>query len=181
MLPKRKDAKAFPPIVKFDARYGTFTRVDRVQDEDGGWKTELHEIPADDFEVIADLANLQIGWVHFGGSGVAPDFRMCGVEDDIGEKPGDNFKEGFRLKVKLTNGAGDDVRELASTAIGLWKRIGLWKSMDELHTAYAMGVQKNKNKLPLVGVHEIIAVEGKTTTYRPDFRILKWVTRPSDL
>jgi hypothetical protein len=100
---------------------------------------------------------------------------MYRIEDDIGDKPGDNFKEGFRLKVKLTNGAGDDVRELASTAIGLWK------SVDELHTAYAKGVQKNKNKLPLVGVHEIIAVEGKTTTYRPDFRILRWVARPSDL
>ena len=174
MLPERKDAKSFLPIVKFDGRRGVFTRVDRVQDEAGNWKTDPHEIPADDFEFVADLANLQIGWIHFGGNG-APDFRMYGIEDDIGDKPGDNFKEGFRLKVKLTNGAGDDVRELASTAIGLWK------SVDELHTAYAKGVQKNKNKLPLVGVHEIIAVEGKTTTYRPDFRILRWVARPSDL
>jgi len=175
MLPKRKDLKSFLPVVKFDARCGKFTRVDRVQDGVGNWRTELLEIPSDDFEFIADLANLQIGWIHFGGSGQPPDFRMFGVEDDIGDKPGDNFKEGFRLKVKLTNGAGDDVRELASTAIGLWK------SMDELHTAYAKGVGKNKDKLPLVGVHEIITVEGKTTTYRPDFKILKWVARPGDL
>ena len=108
-LPKRKDLRSFMPIVKFDARYGKFTRVDRVQDEGGNWKTELHEIQADDFEFIADLDNLQVGWMHFGGSGQAPDFRMHGLDEDIGDKPGDDFKEGFRLKVKLTNGAGDDV------------------------------------------------------------------------
>jgi hypothetical protein len=175
MLPKRKDAKSFTPIVKFDATRGTFTRVDRVQNEAGNWGSELHEIPADDFEVIADLANLQVGWISFGGNGQAPDFRMVGLDQDIGDRPSDKYKEGFRLKVKLTNGAGDDVREIASTAIGLWK------SMDELHCAYEKGVAKNKNKLPLVGVHEVIAVEGKTTTYRPDFRIIKWVARPSDL
>ena len=31
MLPKRKDTQTFLPIVKFDARHGKFTRVDRVQ------------------------------------------------------------------------------------------------------------------------------------------------------
>jgi hypothetical protein len=99
-----------------------------------------------------------------------------GLDDDIGDRPTDKHREGFRLKVKLTNGAGDDVRELASTALGLWK------SMDELHCAYEKGVGKNKNKLPLVGVSEVITVEsGKTITYRPDFKILKWVARPSDL
>jgi hypothetical protein len=175
MLPKRKDVKTFASVVKFNAREGKFIRVDRTQDEDGNWRTEPHEIPSDDFEFVADLANLQIGWLHFGGNGVAPDFRMFDLDADIGEKPGDTFKEGFRLKVKLTNGAGDDVRELASTAIGLWK------SVDELHTAYTKGATKNRGKLPLVGVHEIIKVEGKTATYRPDFKILKWVARPKDL
>ena len=174
MLPKRKDAKTFLPIVKFDARSGKFTRVDRVQNEAGEWESELHEIPFDDFEVVADLVNLQIGWINFGGNGQAPDFRMVNVDEDIGDRPSDKHKEGFRLKVKLTNGAGNDVREMASTALGLWK------SMDELHCAHEKGVSKNKGKLPLVGVHEVIAVDGKTTTYRPDFKILKWVARPSD-
>jgi hypothetical protein len=101
--------------------------------------------------------------------------RAESSDNDIGDKPGDKFKEGFRLRVKLTNGAGDDVRELASTAMGLWK------SVDELHSAYEKGVTKNKDKLPLVGITEMIAVEGKTVTYRPDFKIIKWVARPSDL
>jgi hypothetical protein len=177
-LPNRKDAKSFLPIMKFDARTGKFTRVDRVQDDAGNWESELHEIPADDFEVIADLANLEIGWIAFGGNGQPPDFKMVAVAnaDDIGNQPSDKHKEGFRVRIKLTNGAGDDVREMASTAIGFWK------SMDELHCAYEKGVAKNKNKLPLIGVREVIAIEGKSTlTYRPDFKILKWVARPSDL
>jgi hypothetical protein len=175
MLPKRKDVKSFPEIIKYDARYGTFTRVDRRQNDVGEWVTEKHEIPLDDVEFVADMPNLQVGWVHFGGSGKAPDFRMHGLDTDIGDKPGDDYKEGFKLKVKLTNGAGGDVREFASTAIGLWK------SVDELHSAYEAGANKNKGKLPLVGVDEDVVVEGKTTTHRPAFRIIKWVARPSDL
>ena len=100
---------------------------------------------------------------------------MVGLGQDIGDRPSDKHKEGFRVKLRLTNGAGDGVYEMASTAIGAWK------SMDELHSAFEKGVSKNKGKLPLVGVHEVITVEGKSTTYRPDFKILKWVARPADL
>ena len=179
MLPKRKDLKSFLPIVKINALDGKITRSDRVQDEDGNRATQAHEIPVDDFEFIPDMPNLEIGWIHFGGNGQAPDFRMKlaeGFDNDIGDRPGDKFKEGFRLRVKLTSGAGDDVRELASTSIGLWK------SIDELHDLYAEGVEKNEGRLPLVGIREMITVEGKmTTTFRPDFEILKWVLRPPDL
>ena len=92
MLPKRKDTKAFLPIVKFNALEGTFVRVDRTQDESGGWKTELHEIEVDDFEFVADMPNLEIGWINFGSSGQAPDFKMKWAEsfdNDIGDKPSD--------------------------------------------------------------------------------------------
>lgn len=173
MLPKRKDVKSFLDRFKYDARYGTFTRVDRRQ-ENGDWITEKHEIPLDDVEFIADVPNMKIGWMYFSASG-APDFRMFNINEDIGPQPGDGYKEGFKLKVKLTNGAGDDVRELASTALGLWK------SIDELHSEYEAGAKKNKGKLPLVGIDEDVVIEGKTTTHRPTFRIIKWVARPSDL
>ena len=180
MLPKRKDTKSFLPIAKISALDSKITLPDRVQDKGGNWETKVRTIPTDDFEAIFDMPNLEIGWINFGGNGQAPDFRMKPAssfdpDPDIGDKPGDKFKEGFRLKIKLTNGAGDDVRELSSTAVGLWR------SMDELHSAYEAGVIKNKDKLPLVGITEMIAVEGKTVTYRPDFKIIKWVPRPSDL
>ena len=72
MLPKRKDTKAFLPIVKFNALEGTFVHVDRTQDESGGWKTELHEIEVDDFEFVADMPNLEIGWIISAATGRRP-------------------------------------------------------------------------------------------------------------
>jgi hypothetical protein len=68
MLPKRKDQKSFPPIVKFNALNGKVTRPDRVQDKDGNWKTQVHEIPIDDFEFVADIPHLEIGWIDFGAT-----------------------------------------------------------------------------------------------------------------
>ena len=74
---------------------------DRVQDKGGNWETKVRTIPIDDFEAIFDMPNLEIGWINFGGNGQAPDFRMKPAssfdpDPDIGDKPGDKFKEGFR-------------------------------------------------------------------------------------
>ena len=54
----------------------------------------------------------------------------------------------------------------------------------ELERLSGMLEQKGATTLryPLVGVREVITVEsGKAITYRPDFKIVKWVARPSDL
>ena len=83
------------------------------------------------------MPKLEIGWMDFGGNGQAPDFRMFDLDTDIGDRPGEKFKEGFRFRVKLTNGAGDDVRELASTAIGSGK---VWR----VHNLYVKGVRKTR-------------------------------------
>jgi hypothetical protein len=159
--------------LKFDARDGRFARVDRVEDS-GQWRSENTEIDIKDMEFVADLERLEVGWVCF-PTGQAPEFHMVPIGKDIGDPPGDKFKEGFRLKVKLQNGAGNDVREFASTAAGLWD------SVDELHDEYLAGKDKHRNKLPVVGVHEMIRRDGRQTTYRPSFEILKWVPRPADL
>lgn len=145
-LPKRRSAKTFTPVLKFDARTGVFVRIDRKQDDSGGWKSDPHEIPYDDVEFVADLPNLQIGWISFGGNGTPPDFRMVSVDQDVGDKPGDAYKEGFRLRLRLGESAGGDTRELASTALGIWR------SVDELHCAYEKGASNkaNKDKLPLL-------------------------------
>jgi hypothetical protein len=172
-LPKRKDRKSFDPVVKFNAKEGKFVRCDRVEGENG-WETKEHEVAADEFQAIVDLDNIQVGWIAYTTSG--PDMRLVGTDEDIGDRPSDAFKEGFRLRMKLQNGAGDDIRELSSTAIGLWN------SIDELHSEFVEGRSKHKGKLPLVGVTEIARVSTKNgVTYRPIFEIAKWVARPSDL
>jgi hypothetical protein len=171
---KRKSTASFIPLVKYDARSGKATRCDRTQDADGNWVTETVDI-TDTFEAVVDLANVEVGWINFTAGG-APDFRMVPLGGDIGDAPSDKHKQGFRLKLKLTNGAGNDVRELASTAVALWNAI------DELHDEYLDGVAKHKNKLPVVGIAETKQVRTAAgVNYAPVFEITSWLPRPPEL
>jgi len=161
-------------VCKFDARSGEMNRCDREQDSNGTWHTKQVDI-TETFEAIVDLENMEIGWIAFPPGG-QPDFRMVPVGTDVGEPPTDNHKEGFRLQMKLTNGAGDDIREFASTS----KMV--WQSLDELHDEYLEGCVKHKGKLPIVGIAEVAKVHtGSGTHYRPIFEITGWAKRPSDL
>jgi hypothetical protein len=172
-LGKRKDTANFTALVKYDARSGKFTRCDREQD-DTGWVTKATDI-TDDFEAVFDLENVEVGWVCFTAGG-APDFRMVRLGDDIGERPSDKHREGFRVRVKLSNGAGDDVRELSSTAVALWN------ALDELHDEYLEDAKKHRNKLPVVSIAETKRVTTAAgSNYAPVFEITKWVPRPADL
>lgn len=172
-LGKRRDAPNITPLVKIDARSGKVTRCDREQDMGGNWTTKQVDI-TDSFEAIFDLENAEVGWMAF--SAGRPDFHMVRPGADIGEPPSDNHKEGFRLRLKLANGAGDDVREFASTSKVVWQ------SLDELHDEYLEGVVKHKGKLPVVGIAEMAQVQTPSGTYyRPIFEITGWAKRPSDL
>ena len=171
---KRKITASFIPLVKYDARSGKATRCDRAQDADGNWVTEAVDI-TDTFEAVFDLESIEIGQISFTAGG-APDFRMVPLGGDIPDPPSDKYKEGFRLRLKLMNGAGNDVRELASTAVALWNAI------DELHDEYLDGVAKHKNKLPVVGIAETKQVRTAAgVNYAPVFEITSWVPRPPEL
>ena len=172
-LGKRKDTANITPLVKYDARNGRLTRCDRVQ-ENGGWATQAVDI-TNDFEAVMDLPNIETGWVLL-ASGSAPDLRMFPLGDDIGDRPSDKHKEGFRVRLLLRNGAGDDVRELMSTARALWNAV------DELHDEYLDGATKHKGKLPVVGIAEYKEVSTAAgTNYAPCFEITGWVPRPPEL
>jgi hypothetical protein len=173
-LGKRKDALNFTPLVKFDARNGKLFRCDRVQDDTGDWETKQTDI-TDSFSAIVDMENIEIGWIAF-SSGGPPDFKMVPVGSEIGERPSDNHKEGFRVRMKLANGAGNDVRELTSTAKSNWQ------SLDDLHDEYLNERSKHKGKLPIVGIAEVAQVKTAAgTNYRPIFVITGWTKRPADL
>jgi hypothetical protein len=173
-LGKRHDMSNLTPLVKFDARTGKLFRCDRIQDSSGNWTSKQIDI-TDSFGATVDMENIEVGWIAF-SSGNPPDFKMVPVGKEIGDRPSDNHKEGFRLKMKLANGAGDDVRELASTAKAIWQ------SLDELHDDYLGERDKHKGKLPVVGIAEITQVRTAAgTNYRPIFEITDWAKRPDDL
>jgi hypothetical protein len=171
---KRRDTPNIIPRCNFDARSGEMNRCDREQDGGGNWHTKQVDI-TENFEAIIDLENIEVGYIAFTLGG-QPDFRMVPVGTDLGEPPSDNHKEGFRLRMKLTNGAGNDVREFASTSKVVWQ------SVDELHDEYLEDCAKHKGKLPIVSIAEVAQVRTASSTfYRPIFEITGWAKRPNDL
>jgi hypothetical protein len=173
ILGKRKTISvAYDPIVKFDARNGTITRCDRVQEKNGEWATKPHAIAIEDFEAVPDVPGIQVGYLCF----TPPDFKLVPLGQDYGDPPSDKHKEGFRIRMLLRNGSGSGVHELSSTAVGLWE------SLNELCAAYDAACGKHKGELPVVGVAEMVRTTTKSgTNYRPIFEITGWVVTPKEL
>ena len=164
----------FLPIVKYDARSGRMARLDR----DGGDNVS-HDVTRT-FKAVFDLENLEGGYIRF-AAGMAPDFRVTRLADDIPvPNPGDGYKKGVRVIVKLAKDCGGDVRELASNARAFNK------AAKKLYAEYLAGVKQNAGKLPVVTLNDSYAEtsgEGATrsTNYVPVFEITGWVNRPDDL
>lgn len=160
------------PIVKYDAKAGRAFRIDRVDGEN----TPI-DITAN-FKAVMDLQNIEIGWIMFAANS-APDFRLVPIGQPTGPQPSENHKEGFRLLCKLARDCGGDVREIASTA-----KVAL-AGFDQLHNDYLSAPQSKAGKLPVVTLVRTIPVTtgglNKSTNYRPEFKIVSWVERPSDL
>jgi len=164
----------FLPIVKYDARSGRISRRDR---ENG----ETNEVDVTkSFKAIFDFENVEIGWINF-ATGSAPDFKMSRYYGGkLIEKPGDDYKRGVRLVVKLAKECGGDVREMASNAAAFLEGI------KKLHDLYESTKDSNAGKLPVVVFKDSYAKtsgEGarKSTNYVPEFEITGWVKRPDDL
>jgi hypothetical protein len=172
-LGKRKTTNIIPKL-KFDGRIGKFYLSDRVL-ENGEWQTEQKNIEHDDFRAVFDLDNLQIGWINF-PTGSGPDVKLVRAEHDYGDKPTAKHKEGIRLLVQMDDQLSGDVRELMSTANGLWNAI------DTLHDGYLADRDKYPGKLPIVVVSGMLETgSGTSKSYEPVFTISEWVPRPASL
>jgi hypothetical protein len=172
-LPKRQDTKEYRQFVKWNASDGVFIRVDRVQDDVGNWSNKSVDITKN-FEAIFDWESLEIGWIKF-PTGGPPEFKMVSLGKEIDPCPGDNFREGFRLRIKLVNGAGNDIREFSSNS-----KLA-WQSLSEAHDHYLEACVKHKGQVPVVSIAEVIQVQtASSTNYRPDFEFKRWVKRPAE-
>ena len=172
-LGKRRDGGNFLPIIKFDARIGTFYLQDRVH-SDGTWQTNQRDV-TDEFRAVFDLKNLQRGWIRF-PKGAAPDVTLVPAGEDPGDPPSDDHKEGVRVILKMADHLGGDVRELMSTARGLWNAV------DTLHDRYLAAVASHPDELPVVTLGNVREVKtGAGTTFVPVFNVVDWVPRPPEL
>jgi hypothetical protein len=167
----------FNAIVKYDSRAGRMFRVDREQSSSGSWETENVEI-TDSFQAIFNLPEIEVGWALF-AAGVAPSFVMVKLGEALPPKPGDTFKQTFRLNIKLGKSCGGDVREFASQA-----KVCI-HALDALHTAYEAARDANPGKLPVVALKGSTPVvssgkQGSSTNYMPTFEIVAWAPTPPE-
>jgi hypothetical protein len=144
---------------------------DRVYTEGQGWATEQRGVPFGQFRAIFDLPNLQHGWFNFTRG--ASDVQLYALGEDIGDRPGKDYREGIRVLVSRDG----VVRELSSTAVSVRN------SFDTLHDDYEADLDpEHPDYLPVVQVAGV--TEEKTpngTSAAPIWKIVEWVPRPPEL
>lgn len=166
------------PFVKYDARAGRLFRRDRSQDGGGNYVNNDVDITSG-FKAVIDMENIEVGFINF-PQGAAPQFVMVKLGDPMPHKPGEGFKQGARIMMKLHQSCGGDVRECSSNATAFLKGI------DELHTDYVDQLGANPGKLPVVVLKTTMPItsgqgQKKSTNYQPVFEIAGWAPRPADL
>lgn len=173
-LGKRNGGGEILPRLKFDGRDGTIYVQDRVF-ENGEWQPSQRNIEPGEFLAIFDMATLEVVWAYFPSSG-PPDIVAVPAGQDPGDAPSEKHKQGIRLRVKMSDDLGGDVRECISLATGFWYAI------DDLHDRYLNELPQHPSQLPIISISEIIETKTRQgSNYAPKFEIDGWVGRPGDL
>jgi hypothetical protein len=156
------------PLLKYDARNGSFYRVDRNANG------EVEQTSIVDLKAVFDLANLEIGWIRF-DAGSPPSFKMVRAGQEIGNPPSEKHRQGVRVRVRLAGDKGV-AREFSSTATTVWNAI------DRLHDEFERNRGKHSGKLPFVHMAKLEQVKTLLgVVFAPTFEITGWAVRPAEL
>lgn len=172
----------FLPRVDYNAKSGRMKWSQRVE-VNGMWETQERDVSFEQPVFIADLANIQVGWLFF-KKGMAPVRALvphgqplppCPTGDyGIDEKGRPNLpKQGFALRIL---DGERTLREFTSNAASV---LG---AMDALHNAFEAAPERQQGMVPVVQFQGATEVKGKHgANYTPNFAIIKWVPRPAEL
>lgn len=172
------------PFVKYDAKAGRLFRVDRHQQSDGTYASETTEI-TDAAQMVMDLANIRVGWIHYSSQGPVRRLVVLGKEaipprpEDKGTDGRPVFKQGFEVDLLLNKEAngGNSAPRVLGSAAGC-----VIEAMDALHDAYTGAAEGKAGKLPIVKIAGVTPVKsGQSTNYKPNFSIVGWIDRPAAL
>lgn len=156
--------------VKYDAK----ARVIKVGSEQGDAE---HEVG--DFAGIFDFPNVQVGWLCFNpfdDGNLVPKSEIDAGKARFPKRPGDGYRSGFRVMVKLSKPLGGEVKEFMSSAMVTCQAV------DDLHDLYLAAPESAQGKLPVVRISGTEAIKTQHgTNYKPRFAISSWVDRPEDL
>src|SRR5262249_5285632 len=168
---KRKQTSILPRLRFNGCKFSLINRIF----ENGEWFNDQIDIAPGDFRCVLDFDNLELGYIHYPEGGV-PDVKLVKAGEDIGDPPSAKHKEGLRVLALMDDTLSGDVRELMSTAGGLWN------GLDTLHDLYLADRDKNPSKLPVVVLSGTIdAGTAQNPSHEPVFSISEWVPRPSEL
>jgi len=174
----------FVPVVRYDAKAGRMSRMERVEGVNG-WETTRIFIPSDQFKALADFENVEVGPVNF-NTGGAPSFLMVRRDLLVAEKiamperPDANYKPGIRFMLKLSKdcaGDGKPVREIASNARAFLSEIAV------VIKQYLDEKAQNPGKLPVLALdgdpYPVKSGSGtkSSTNFHPKFKIIGWAPR----
>lgn len=172
------------PYVKYDAKAGRLFRVDRVQNPDGTYSSETHEITSV-AQMVMDLSNIRVGWIWINYTTQGPIRKLVVLgKEPIPPRPDDKnsdgkpaFKQGFEVDLMLNkDSGGGPVRVLGSGAACVIE------AMDALHDAFTGAAEGKAGKLPVVAISGVQPVKsGQSTNYKPTFSIVAWIDRPQAL
>lgn len=159
------------PIIKFDAKSGDFIKQDRVN-VNGMWEKQEEDLSLPT-KIAFDFENLQVGWLSFASG--APDFRMVKVGEAMPEKPSDEHKQAFRLKIYKPELGLREFSHSAKTVI---------KALDVLHNQFEAEKGHNEGKVPIVNISGLQTVkvnspQGELRFKAPEWSISEWIDRPS--
>lgn len=162
----------FLPIVKYDARAGRWSRIDREQGPDGMWASMPVDI-TDIFAAAMDFANGQVGWLKF-VNGV--DKVLVPIGDPLPARPSDDHRQGFSLTIRLGADCGGDLRELSGSSKAMSS------AFDALDDQVRAAPEFQDGLIPIVrgmGATPIVTQtpQGQTTNYAPVLEIAGWISR----
>ena len=169
----------FLPTVRFNAREGAFSRVDRKMDSAGNYANDLTDITEGMVNqgILIDVANIEIGWMKFeNGVDITTQHHSLGLP---GSQPSALHKEGVKLEIWLPTdiAEGAPLREWTHTSKAVIN------SVNDLHTAWESAVAADSiddSQVP----HVTVAIEPYQTkqgTYKkPVLTLKQFVPRPID-
>lgn len=170
---EEKKGGNFLPVLKFDAKAGDFMAVNREPQSDGTWEKIEVEIEKP-FKFVADMENLEVGWISFKPGAVS--FELAKIGERMPDRPTPDHKQGIRVRLfmKLYG-----LREFSHTSKNVLR------AFDALHDQYMAAVGSHTGKMPVVEVTgtEVVKMQtkdqGELRFRVPKWSITGWVDPPA--
>jgi hypothetical protein len=152
----------FTPFIKYHATAGRCY----IRNDDGDdVETELI--------AIFDLARIQTGWLRY-KENEAPHYALDAPDGTEAERPSDHHRRGFVIRIFSKKLGAREFSSCANVVIEAMKIL--------YDQQYETAAEAKAGKLPVVELTDSTPVRTKFgTSFRPTFRVTKWVDRPPEL